>query len=162
LATRPVAALIDGWFFSHAGNSQGLGVAELATDFRALFDAQGVPHFDASFLIGDDSLLEAESWWFGADRAATLGKLDFNLAALAADHLVFGHDPGAIPFPDDPAGTRLQGQMVARYQGRIFLIDVGMSYAVGYSAGALLRITPGAAPTASELFVDGTVAPLWP
>jgi hypothetical protein len=52
--------------------------------------------------------------------------------------------------------------MVARYGGRIFLVDVGMSYAVGASNGSLLRITRGATETATEVLGDGTLLPLWP
>lgn len=162
LATRPVAALIDGWFFSHAGNTQGASSGEIATRYQELFDDRGAPKFDVPFLVGGDSLLEAESWWFGSGANGSVTNLDFDLAALPAQHLVFGHDPGAIMFPDDPGGDRAAGQMVARYGGRIFLVDVGMSYAVGLSSGSLLRITRGGTEVATEVLGDGTVLPLWP
>lgn len=162
LATRPVAALIDGWFFSHAGNTQGASSGEIATRYEGLFDDRGIPRFDVPFLVGNESLLEAQSWWFGSGASGSVTNLDFDLAALPAQHLVFGHDPGAILFPDDPGGDRAAGQMVARYGGRIFLVDVGMSYAVGSSSGSLLRITRGATETATEVRVDGTIRPLWP
>jgi hypothetical protein len=162
LTTRPLAASIDGWFFSHAGNTQGASAGELAMQYQALFDDQGRPRFDTPVLIGEDSLLEAQSWWFGSGANGSVTNLDFDLAAVPARHLVFGHDPGAIAFPDDPAGDRAPGQMVARYGGRIFLIDVGMSYAVGDSSGSLLRIVRQPTETATEIFADGTARPLWP
>src|SRR4029077_7678469 len=94
--------------------------------------------------------------------ATATSKIDFNLAVLPASHVVFGHDPGAIAFPDDPQGSRAEGEMAMRYGGRLFLVDVGMSYAVGYSSGALLRITPGPPGTATTVFSDGTTRALWP
>jgi hypothetical protein len=39
---------------------------------------------------------------------------------------------------------------------------VGMSSAVGYSAGALLRIVRGNAEQTSAVFSDGTSQILWP
>jgi hypothetical protein len=161
LATRPVAALVDGWFFAHAGNSQGMSAGEIAASFQQRFDPQGVPSFDDALLLGSDSLLEAESWWAGGKTSA-IDTLDADLAALPATHIVFGHDPGEIDFPDDPAGNRAPGEMATRYGGRIFLIDVGMSYAVGYSNGSLLQILRGPPDAANQIMPDGTSRPLWP
>jgi hypothetical protein len=161
LATRPVAALIDGWFFAHAGNNQGMSAGEIAGAFQQLFDSAGVPTFDKSFLIDSDSLLEAQTWWAGGATSATQ-ILDADLAALPASHIVFGHDPGQLDFPDDPAGSRAAGEMATRYGGRIFLVDVGMSYAVGYSSGSLLQIVRGPPDAANQILADGTTRPLWP
>jgi Calcineurin-like phosphoesterase len=160
LASRPVAALIDGWFFAHAGNSQGMSAGEIAASFQQRFDPGGVPSFDDPFLLGGDSLLEAQSWWAGGPSA--IDTLDADLTALPAAHIVFGHDPGAIDFPDDPAGNRAAGEMATRYGGRIFLVDVGMSYAVGYSNGSILQIVRGPADAANQLMADGTSRPVWP
>jgi hypothetical protein len=164
LHTRPVAALIDGWFFCHGGNSDGDSVAAIGKKFRNLFEepassSGGLSGFDDSFLTGGKSLLEATLWWEkGASSTATI---DAALAALPAQHIVFGHDPGEIEFPDDPEGKRKAGKMVARYDARIFLIDVGMSYAIGYSDGALLKIVRGTVDTAAMIGRDGTSTPLW-
>ena len=162
LATRPVAALVDGWFFSHAGNSRGMSNDQIATAYRQLFTSRGVPRFDDDFLVGSDSLLEAETWWSGSGATTSIENLDFNMATLPANHLVFGHDPGKVDFPDDPAGERAAGEMVARYGGRMFMIDVGMSYAIGYSGGSLLRIVHGSSDSATQVLADGTTHPLWP
>jgi hypothetical protein len=153
----PVAALVDDWFFCHSGDSDGRTASAIAKKFRTA--VEGAAGFGDDFLIGMGSILEANAWWQGAGVAATL---DVSLAALPAKHIVLGHDPGALDFPEDPRGQRKQGELAARYDGRLFLIDVGMSYAVGYSQGALLRITRSATPAATALFVDGTSAPLWP
>jgi hypothetical protein len=159
LLTRPVAALVDGWFFCHAGAAGGMTATEIARAFQATFLPDGRGNFADPFLIGPGSLLEASSWWTsGADPASDI---DFDLAVLPAHHLVFGHDPGALDFPADPQGSRAPGEMAARYGGKLFLVDVGMSYAVGYSSGALLRIAPGE-PSATALYPDGTTRRLWP
>jgi len=162
--TRPVAALIDGWFFCHAGNSDGDSVETIAKKFRARFDepasaSGGLSGFDDSFLTGSNSLLEATLWWQkGSSSTATI---DESLAALPARHIVFGHDPGEIDFPDEPQGKRKAGKMVMRYDARLFLIDVGMSSAIGYSDGAILKIVRGTADTAASIDRDGTSTPLW-
>jgi hypothetical protein len=166
LLARPVAALIDGWFFSHAGHSNGMSEAALTQTFQALFKDAGTNggriRFDDRFLIGANSLLEAQTWWRGSPGVSSAATIDADLAALPAAHIVFGHDPGDIDFPDDPQGSRARGQMVARYDGRLFLIDVGMSSAVGYSAGALLRILRGNPDQATMVLPDGTSKSLWP
>jgi hypothetical protein len=158
LLTRPVAAQVDDWFFCHGGNTGGLTAAQIDQAFRDRFSGRAVPDFAHPFLIGDDSLLEASGWWMSSDPE---GVIDFNLSQLPASHLVFGHEPGTLPFPDDPQGTRAEGEMATRYVGRIFLVDVGMSHAVGYSTGAVLRIVRGP-DSASAVFPDGTTKALWP
>ncbi|HEY8925135.1 MAG TPA: metallophosphoesterase [Polyangia bacterium] len=166
LSTRPVAASIDGWFFCHAGTSAKISSSTLDLKFRALFDTpasaeRGRVGFGMPFLTGDDSLLEATEWWKdgAGDPRATI---DTFLNALPATHVVFGHDPGDLEFPGDTAGDRVKGQVVARYEGRLFPIDVGMSYAVGYSSGALLRITPGSPERVAVVSADGQSTSLWP
>ncbi len=177
LRNLPVAALIDDWFFCHAGDSNGDSAAAIGRKFRAA--VEGPRGYGDAFLIGMGSLLEANAWWQGsladsvadasagadAGAASGVGRVDENLAALPAAHIAFGHDPGALDFAGDPLGARVKGELVARYDGRLFPIDVGMSYAVGYSDGALLRITRGAgSPPTSTTIVrrDGTTTSLWP
>lgn len=166
LLNRPVAALLDGWFFSHAGNTENRSVDELAAKFQTVVEdhlsASGRPGFLDPAILGKNSVLEAQAWWQGSAATPT-SVIDANLTALPAQHLVFGHEPGDVPFPDDPQGERKKGQLVQRYDGRIFLIDVGMSYAVGYSEGALLQIVKGTPDRTSILYANDTAAtPLWP
>jgi hypothetical protein len=159
LHDRPVAALVDDWFFCHAGDSDGRSSTSIAKKFTTAVD--GPLGYADDFLVGDGSILEANGWW--QQPAGAVATLDAYLAALPGKHIVLGHDPGALDFADDPHGGRARGELAARYDGRLFLIDVGMSYAVDDSPGALLRITRGATTTtASALFLDGTTAPLWP
>jgi hypothetical protein len=156
LRTRPLAALIDGWFFSHGGSTGGRTAAGIAATFQAKFEGGA---FGDPFLIGDSSVLEAQVWW--TTESSSTQVIDHNLTALPAAHLVFGHDPGKVSFPDDPQGTRAEGEMVMRYEGRIFMIDTGMSDAVGYTKGALLRIQRGSPTTATAVHADGTTKLLW-
>jgi hypothetical protein len=116
----PVAARVNGWFFSHAGSTSGMSLTQIGERFRAVVDSG---RWKNPFLIGDDSLLEARKWWKGDTD-------DKDLAALPAGHIVFGHDPGAFR---DKGTIQTKG-------GRLFLIDVGMTPEFDYSKGALLLI----------------------
>jgi hypothetical protein len=158
LYQRPVAAQVDDWFFCHGGNTNGMKASQIDQAFRDRFAGRAVPDFGHPFVTGDSSLLEASAWWMGSDPVTTI---DFNLALLPAAHVVFGHEPGELAFPDDPLGNRAAGEMATRYGGRLFLIDVGMSHAVGYSNGALLRIDRGP-DSATALYPDGSERKLWP
>lgn len=148
MMNRPFAARINDWFFSHAGNSSGKTIAELAQKFRQAVD-QG--RWDSPTLIGDDSLLEAREWWKGKGDEEAL--VDRYLLALRVKHIVFGHDPSAF-------GAK--GEMGQEMDGRLFLIDVGMSPATDYSKGALLLIDQaGSEVSATSLEADGTKRELW-
>jgi len=116
----PVAARVNGWFFCHAGSTSGMSLTQIGDRFRAVVDSG---RWKNPFLIGDDSLLEARKWW--------KGDMDVkDLAALPAAHIVFGHDPGAF---------RDKGTIQTK-NGRLFLIDVGMTPEFDYSKGALMLI----------------------
>ena len=143
LANRPVAARVNSWFFAHAGNTSNASTAEIARQYRQAVDGG---QWGSSFLIGDDSILEAQKWWKGGDIAASL-------AALAARHVVFGHDPGAFKQP---------GRMAQQFDGKLFLIDVGMSPAVNYSEGALLVVhRSGGSEQAVSVDASGRRTTLW-
>ena len=116
----PVAARVNGWFFCHAGSTSGMSLTQIGNHFRSVVDSG---RWKNPFLIGDDSLLEARKWWKG-----DMDNKD--LAALPAAHIVFGHDPGAF---------RDKGTIQTK-NGRLFLIDVGMTPEFDYSKGALMLI----------------------
>jgi hypothetical protein len=134
--------ILDGdWFFSHAGNTGGRSLSQLAGDIEVDLHTH---HKTGTALLDDDSLLEAQLWWATADPKATI---DANLFALPAKHLVFGHDPNVL-------ATR--GSLGQLYDARLFLIDTGMSPIVNDSQGALLLIErDGASTTASAAFPTG-------
>ena len=143
----PFAARVNDWFFAHAGNTHGRSLARLRADLQAGVDRKG---FKAPVLLDADSLLEARlhdgarggPWWEqkgdrpGAGRARLAGYVK----ALGVAHLVIGHQPGKVKFADAP--PRPAGKLVQRFDGLLFLIDVGMSRApdLGYSTGALLHL----------------------
>lgn len=142
MRSLPLAARVNSWFFAHGGSTSAMSLAQLDQSFRGVVDS-GV--WKNPFLVGDDSLLEARKWWRdGADAR--------DLAALPAAHIVFGHDPGA--FKD-------KGTIQTR-EGRIFLIDVGMTRAFDYSMGALLLIDrQGGTDVATSLDAAGTRREVW-
>lgn len=149
LMNRPFAARINDWFFAHGGNTSGRSIKELADGFRNAVDRG---NWGSSFIIGEDSLLEAREWWKADGKANEL--LEGYLAALNCKHIVFGHDPSAF---------KKKGVIGQEKEGKIFLIDVGMSPAVNSSKGALLMIEKtGNEVLATSLDADGNQTPLLP
>jgi hypothetical protein len=148
LMNRPFAARVNDWFFAHGGNTSGKTIHELAEGFRAAVD-QG--DWGSDFISGDDSLLEAREWWRGEGKAKEL--LDGYLSALNCNHIVFGHDPSAF---------HNKGEIGQEKDGRVFLIDVGMSPAIDYSKGALLLIdASGNEVVATSFDADGRKTEVW-
>jgi hypothetical protein len=129
----PIAALVDGWFFSHAGNSQGLSLDEIGATYMQLVDGE---QWSDPFLVDSNSIIEARNWW---PTHGTRDFLDGYLQALPASHFVFGHHPTS--FANPPTGN-----IEVHSQGRLVLIDVGMSRAVNYSTGKLLRVDDPGTP----------------
>jgi hypothetical protein len=125
LRRMPIAAVVSGWYVSHAGHNSGRSSAVLSSAFRAAVDAG---HWDADVLIADDSPLEANDWWSTRVIAA-------DLSAANAKHLVMGHDPNAFAE---------KGLIAAHFAGKLVHIDTGLSPAVDNSKGRLLRVdAPG-------------------
>jgi hypothetical protein len=146
LMTRAYAARVNDWFFSHSGNTSGKTIDQLSQEFRA-----AVEKGDWKSLLGETSLLESEKWWKGQGGAKEY--LDKSLAAVKAKHFVFGHDPGAF----EGFGAIQQDK-----DGRLVLIDVGMSPAVDYSKGALFVIdTKDNQTIATSVDADGNKKEIW-
>jgi hypothetical protein len=146
LHERPIAALVDGWFFSHAGNSQGLSLDQIAAKYTTVVQngAWGDP-----FLLDPSSIIEGRTWW---PSKGTSAFLDGYLAALPAKHIVFGHSPPTFQSPPS-------GDIEAHFAGRLLLIDVGMSSAVNDSTGKLLRVDQPGTPAEQASMVDPTGSP---
>jgi hypothetical protein len=138
LCDLPIAAKLSDWFFSHAGNTNGRTIAALSADIEAGFREvkNGVMvGFATPQLIGEGSILEARLNDNKPGREIWINKL-FNGAknpqALLADyanklgvkHMVQGHQPGKVEFPDGQ--NRGKWEIFQRY-GLLFLIDSGMS-----------------------------------
>jgi hypothetical protein len=163
LCGLPFAARVNGWFFSHAGDTHGRTLAKLAADLQNGVDAQG---FASAQLAAPDSLLEArlsltkksacENPWPECYAGRTGRQvLAQDAAALGVEHLVQGHQPSGVVFADGV--HRRAGEMFQRY-GLLFLIDTGMSRGVGDSQGAVLWIHGG---NAAAICPDGTETVIW-
>ena len=127
LCRLPFAVRVNDWFFSHAGNTNGRSLWQLASDLQYGVDQQG---FETSQLVADDSILEArlgENPWFALEDTREQEVLTQYVEALGVAHLVQGHQPGKVVFSDGV--QRKSGSMFQRY-GLIFLVDVGMSQGV--------------------------------
>ena len=141
LRSRPLAARIGAWFFSHAGQTAGLDLPHLEAALEAGLAGN---RFDDPEIIGADSILESRSWWDASPDVAQA-----NATALGVEHIVFGHTPDAL----GPAGAIATSQA-----NLLFRIDVGMSPVVNDSHGALLFVTRSG--VAVELGPDGSSRPL--
>ncbi len=127
LHERPIAAVVDGWFFSHSGNSQGMSASTIASTFKPLVESES---WGDPFSLDTNSIIEARNWW---PSSKTTTFLDGYLGALPAKHIVFGHSPPTFASPPT-------GNIEVHFAGRLLLIDVGMSSAVNDSTGKLLRV----------------------
>ena len=145
LRQLPFGARVGGWFFSHAGDTQGRTVAVL----EAKLEAAVVAHADYNDpeIVGTTSILESRSWYTTPATASQ------NAAALGVKHIVFGHDPSAL----GPKGK------IAVGPGNVLLrIDCGMSPGVDDSTGMLLRVVAqGVNDVVDQLDAVGTAKPLF-
>jgi hypothetical protein len=156
LCTLPFAARVGDWFFSHAGNTDGRTLGQIAADIRSGVDRDG---FATKQLTGPDSLLEARlgegNTWFAGRKGGEKQLLASFAEALDVKHIVQGHQHNEVKFADGV--ERHTGEMFQRW-GLLFLIDVGMSEGVGDSLGAALRIANG---KAAAICADGAETILW-
>ncbi len=163
LLCLPFGSRVNGWFFSHAGSTNGLTLEELKEAIEKGVDTDG---YDTDVLTGDEGLLEARMkppWWEEEDDAPedSVARLRSYAKALGVQHIVFGHQPGNYEFND--GSSRSRGEMFQNFDGLVFLIDVGMSRGVGDSKGSLLHIErDGDSETATAIYPDDSPRRLWP
>ena len=192
LRNLPVGAKVGGWFFCHAGNTEGRTLAQLADEATKQITEHD---FDIPILIGPNSILEARMtprpWWdwdgsepmlkdvaapVGAPKpskksAATSkmeispgqdpgrGRLEKELQELGVGHLVIGHQPQQIKFPD--GSVREAGRIFTEFDGLVYLTDTGMSRGVAGGRGGLLHIYGDPAPpTVEAVYMDGKIEPV--
>jgi hypothetical protein len=186
LAGRPVGAKVGDWFFSHAGNTRCMTIAQLESAVESGVDKQG---FGAPILSDPNSLLEARMypvpWWSDEfalnsevkENRRTLGsaatgeglwldRLRDYAAALGCRHLVAGHQPKKVSFGN---GNTRPSEQIYAFAGTFFLIDIGLSRGVSNTPAALLKITTGTSngepnahhESASILNDAGQETPLW-
>jgi hypothetical protein len=158
----PFAARVNDWFFAHAGHTHGMHLHGLRAELEEEVDAKG---FEAEILLGKQGLLEARlhnrPWWEkeGELPEKSQARLERYVKALGVRHLVIGHQPGKVTFAD--GSTRKKGEMYQKFDGLIFLIDLGMSEAIDYSSGALLHIRAREGVVAIAVYPDGKSRELW-
>jgi hypothetical protein len=167
LCTLPIAARVNDWFFCHGGNTNGQTIKALSKAIENGFANDG---FATPSLVGDNSILEARLNDKGPNGLPwfDLGSLSTNpetvlagyVKALGVNHIVQGHQPGEVEFPDGK--KRGKDDLFQRY-GLLFLIDTGMSQGVNgdTSSGGALHITGGSNPSVVALCANGKGKTLW-
>jgi hypothetical protein len=145
LRRLPFGARVGGWFFSHAGDTQGRTVAALSTALEAAVKAHS--DYNDPDIVGTTSILESRSWYSNAGTGAQ------NATALGVKHIAFGHDPSAL----GPKGK------IAFAPDHVLLrIDCGMSPGVDDSTGMILRVTElGANDVVEQLDATGKASSLF-
>lgn len=159
LTQLPFGARVRNWFFSHGGNTHGRTLADLSSALQQGVQKDG---FASDELLDENSLLEARLGakgkngrpWFeeggGAEKVLTR-----NARALGVEHLVQGHQPGKVEFPD--GAIRQPGELF-QWRGLLFLADTGLSSGVDNSNGAVLWIQ---GDRAVGICADGKRSMLW-
>jgi hypothetical protein len=170
LCTLAIGVRVNDWFFSHGGNTNGRTIDEL----EKAIDTSAKDSFDSPELGGknsDNSIVEARlneqgpcglPWIQDGCSKKHPDKLLLPgyIKTLGVNHLVQGHQPGKVVFPDGL--KRQKGHFYQRY-GLLFLIDAGMSIGINDSGGGALRITgSGSDAQAIVICPDGKdTAVLW-
>jgi hypothetical protein len=141
----PFGAKVGGWFFSHAGDTQGRTITVLESTLEGAVKAH--PNYDDPEIVGTTSILESRAWYSSATTTTQ------NAAALGVHHIVFGHDPSAL-------GAK--GRIAVGPGGVLIRIDCGMSPGVDDSTGMILRISQeGVDDVVAQLDASGTAKPLF-
>ena len=159
LCNLPIAAKVNDSFFSHGGNTNGKNIAELSVIIQEAFAS-----FQSllTFTTDKKSILDArlnkqgcdgKPWFYDCGRETDPQKvLKRNADALGVYHLVQGHQPGDVKFPDE---VRKEGYIFQKYRGLLVLLDSGMSRGAGnYSSGGALLITQTGTLTNPSILFD--------
>jgi Calcineurin-like phosphoesterase len=167
LCQLPIAVRVNDWFFCHAGNTNGRTIQELSAAIEKGFQKKG---FATKELIGDNSILEARlnkkgpnglPWFYGDDPKRSPKKLLARyVTKLNVKHLVQGHQPGSVKFPD---GKMRHKETIFQRYGLLFLIDSGMSRGIAgsQSVGGVLWIVRKQTESATVICADGSKKLLW-
>jgi hypothetical protein len=165
LRSLPLAARVNDWFFAHAGATRGRSLAQLRTELSEWVDAHGYFVEETTSPLGAllNARLHPYPWWQESekeDRDVGKDRLARWVKALGVKHLVVGHQNGKVKFAD--GSRREEGKVYQKFDGLVFLIDVGMSRGIDRSKGAILHIPKGDEARATVLFPDGSEEKLWP
>jgi hypothetical protein len=173
LCGLPIAARVNDWFFSHAGNTNGQSIAGLNAAIATGICQSG---FATAQLQDYNSILEARlndkgpnnlPWFDNGSKTNNPQTLlqNYVTALGGISHLIQGHQPGKVAFPDGV--ERNKYDLFQRY-GLLFLIDGGMSQGISgnKSIGGALHITrsgnQGATiQTVTAICAGGQTTVLW-
>jgi hypothetical protein len=142
LYNLPFGVRIKKWFFSHGGNTDGRSVKKLTSELQSAVDDHG---FKDKEITGDNSILELQNWYGDPDK----GDAGKDAAkALGVNHMVFGHDPGAL---------HTHGQVEASKNGVLIKLDcaMGLDLGDGVNGGNLLHVNTQGTDTAEALDSSG-------
>jgi hypothetical protein len=161
LRDLPVAARVGDWFFVHAGDTGGRTIPQIEQTVRQQVSARG---FSAPILAGRDSMLNARldetPWWSRpAPGARPDAAIDRIADQLGVKHVVIGHVPGKVTFPDQQ--VRRPGELFHHFGpggGQLWLIDSGLSRGMS-NTGELLHVKRGTTPRAWRIDQTGRERP---
>ncbi len=126
LHNEPVAAKIGHWLFCHSGFYPDMSWDNFTATAQQAIQSK---NYASSFLIGDNSILEAKDW----EKNSSILKSVLNrLDGLGIYGVVFGHQPGAFG---------IKGRSAAKANGRMIKIDNGLPPEGGLHSGSLLVFT---------------------
>jgi hypothetical protein len=165
LRSLPLAARVNDWFFAHAGNTRGRTVTQLRSELQEGVDAHSYRSDEVVAPLGAllNARLHPYPWWQESeheDKNASKRRLSTWVNALGVKHLVVGHQNGKVNFSD--GSRRERGEVFEKFDGLVFLIDVGMSRGIGRSKGAILHIHKEGNARATVILADGSEKKLWP
>jgi hypothetical protein len=115
LLELPFAARVKKWFFSHGGATHGRTVKQLEDVLEDGIKKHGYSDDDVT---GDNSILELQKWYDHDDPREMADQ-------LKVDHLVFGHDPGALKDQESD-----KGKIKMKKGGLLIKIDCMMGLTV--------------------------------
>ena len=124
LRNMPIAAKVGKWLFCHSGFYPRIRWVDFGAKAKKTLQEE---EYDSSFVIGEQSILEAKDWWESPKTRTEL------LARLAQDGMigvVHGHQPKAYG---------LKHQIGSLENGRLIKLDVGMAPEAGENEGAMLK-----------------------
>lgn len=173
LCGLPVAARVNDWFFSHAGNTNGQSIAGLNAAIAGGICQDG---FATPQLQGSNSILEARlnsqgpnglPWFDNGKKTNNPQTLlqSYVTALGGVNHLIQGHQPGNVEFPD---GVKRNKYSLFQRYGLLFLNDGGMSVGISgnKSIGGALHITRSGnqraiVQTVTAICAGGQTTVLW-
>jgi len=131
LRNRPIAAVINGIFISHSGNTRGMSIGEIEGSFEEAVDEGS---WDSGFACGtqSDGFFNRDQWWVDSSLRPDASIFDRALEPLEVRQMMFGHDPGAFD-----ANHQMEGYF-GDAAGRA-LIKLDMAISAPESRGSLYQ-----------------------